>query len=109
VQKNLFLVWVSTALFARKKTKDKELQMVIHTLKILPCFMNPIYEGRKTAELRKDDRFFQIGDTIILQEWDMASASFLGREIEATITYIFHGPGFGLKLGYVMLCFKVVK
>ncbi|EAK9780846.1 ASCH/PUA domain-containing protein [Listeria monocytogenes] len=41
-----------------------------HELKILSEYFWDIAEGRKTFEIRKNDRDFQVGDTLILLEWD---------------------------------------
>lgn len=35
-----------------------------HELKIKQCFLCHILEGKKTFEVRKNDRDFQVGDTI---------------------------------------------
>ena len=41
-----------------------------HRLKCWPVFYADIVNGSKTFELRRDDRGFQVGDLLILQEWD---------------------------------------
>lgn len=43
---------------------------MIHRLKTLPQYYQPIIEKRKTFEIRNNDRDFQIGDSVILNEWD---------------------------------------
>lgn len=44
-----------------------------HYLKIKPEFFDKVQRGIKTAELRKNDRDFQTGDTLTLQEFDSVS------------------------------------
>ncbi len=61
---------------------------MVHDLKIAPVFFLAIESGRKTFEIRKDDRGFQNGDTIKLQEYDPVTESYTGREMVAEITYV---------------------
>lgn len=41
-----------------------------HTLKIWPQWYSRVLDGSKTFEIRKNDREFQYGDTVILKEWN---------------------------------------
>jgi hypothetical protein len=41
-----------------------------HVLKILPQHYNNVASGTKTFEIRKNDRAFQKGDSVILRAWD---------------------------------------
>jgi hypothetical protein len=43
--------------------------MNVHVLKVWPEFYWPLLNGTKTAEFRKADRKFAVGDTLILQPW----------------------------------------
>jgi len=40
-----------------------------HELKILPQYFCRVSDGSKTFEVRKNDRGFQQGDTVVLKEW----------------------------------------
>lgn len=42
-----------------------------HRLKTLPEHFVAVAAGEKTAELRKDDRGYAVGDRVILVEWDL--------------------------------------
>lgn len=57
-----------------------------HELKIYPKYFEAILDGKKTFEIRKDDRDFQVGDSIVLKEWD--NIKYSGREIQAIIKYM---------------------
>ena len=71
-----------------------------HRLKIMPEFFQAVTEGRKTFELRKDDRDFSVGDGLILSEWN--GHDFTGREYRCRIDYILKGYD-GLCPGYAIL------
>lgn len=58
---------------------------VRHHLKILPEYFEALKDGRKTFEIRHDDRGFKEGDTLSLNEWQ---DGYTGRSIEVDVTYI---------------------
>ena len=58
-----------------------------HRLKTLPQYYQPIIEGRKPFEIRKNDRNFYRGDDIILNEWD--GKNYTGRFCTGVIEDIF--------------------
>jgi hypothetical protein len=71
-----------------------------HSLKLWPEYFDLVLAGTKTAELRRDDRGFAVGDTLHLREWDEFDG-YSGRELTVTVTHVlrdFHGlaPGFAL-------------
>ena len=41
-----------------------------HELKTYPKYFQETIEGNKPFEIRKNDRNFQVGDVLILKEWD---------------------------------------
>lgn len=43
---------------------------MIHELKIWPQYYARVADGSKTFEVRDNDRDFQLGDTVILHEYD---------------------------------------
>lgn len=78
-----------------------------HELKLLTEYFYDVERGIKTFELRRDDRDFKVGDTLILKEYCQSGifreAHYTGREIVKTIVYILHGGKYGLKEGFVIL------
>ena len=62
--------------------------------------------GHKTFEIRKNDRYFKKGDTLILKEWDNWKETFTGRKLARTVTYVFEGGSFGLEEGFVVMAIQ---
>jgi hypothetical protein len=58
-----------------------------HYLKCWPEFFGEIFAGRKRHDLRRNDREFQVGDMIVLREFDPKDG-YTGLALEAQITYI---------------------
>lgn len=82
-----------------------------HTVKCWTEFFGPISDGRKTFDLRIDDRDYQVGDNIIQEEFRHGVGEFTGRECRCEITYIGRGRSFerfGLAPGYAILAIKLV-
>lgn len=101
--------------------------MKTHTLKTLPVYFDAVERGDKTFELRNNDRDFQTGDTLILEEFDPNAKPpaepfdytkppqpfpcppsigiYTGRKLKATVSYVLHDTWckFGLERGFVVL------
>lgn len=76
--------------------------MVEHQLKILPQYFNDIIYHNKNFEIRKNDRDFQVGDILVLNEWEFGK--YTGNIIIATVSYIYHADGHhGVAPGYCIL------
>lgn len=74
---------------------------MVHNLKILPMYFEEVRLGNKTFELRKNDRPYNIGDTLILKEFD--DNGYTKREVTREITYILRGGNYGLDKDYCIL------
>lgn len=78
-----------------------------HCLKTWPEYYSLQQAGRKPWELRKNDRDYQIGDTVISQEYDPKTERYTGKESTWIITAILENcPQFGLMDGYCILTLK---
>lgn len=76
---------------------------MIHNLKILKPYFDAVVSGDKTFELRKDDRPYRIGDTLVLNEIGAGNAP-TGRKIKKKVGYILRDcPEYGLFRGYCIL------
>jgi len=80
-----------------------------HPLKTWPEFFDAVCDGRKTFEVRRDDRGFREGDVLLLQRWEPERADYTrddaGRPLmrAVRVTYVLAGGGFGIEDGHVVL------
>jgi ParB family transcriptional regulator, chromosome partitioning protein len=73
-----------------------------HHLKTESHYYQLVEAGIKTFELRRDDRNFQVGDMLYLEE--TVSGQYTGRSLPPIeIKYILEGGKFGLQVGYCIL------
>lgn len=78
---------------------------MIHELKTINPFFQKLAEGKKTFELRKNDRDFKIGDVLFLKEYDDINNEYKSGFIKRLITDITYHENFpeGIKEGYCIL------
>lgn len=82
---------------------------MIHKIKIKQCYLYHILEDRKTFEIRKNDRDYQVGDIIQfmpLEDNDYDVYEWMSPLPDFEITYVH--SGFGLEPGYVALSIKMI-
>ena len=86
-----------------------------HILKVIPPYFDALVDGSKTFEVRKNDRAFQCGDTLILweyddsgpgrpcQRWDCRGCK--PRHVRRSVSFVYSGdPRFGgIEPGHVVL------
>lgn len=77
-----------------------------HELKIKEGYFVHIQEGKKTFEIRFNDRDYQVGDTVSFEAQGVENVSFSPAQ-RYEITYVHQG--LGLDLGYVILGIKEVE
>lgn len=75
-----------------------------HYLKTVNPYFRAIESGNKTFEVRFNDRNYQVGDVLHLQEFSQPN-DYSGRVIDAEVTYLLDDPAF-CKDGYVILGIK---
>lgn len=59
--------------------------MKTHYLKTVQPFFSNVKNGTKTFEHRRNDRDFQVGDEVYLQEYDLQKNTFSGQEVRGII------------------------
>lgn len=77
-----------------------------HKLKIDMPYYNAVAEGRKTFEIRLNDRGYNAGDTIILQAWHSSHNCYNSEkeDLYGTITYV---TNYAQKDNWVVFGFKL--
>jgi hypothetical protein len=73
----------------------------IHELKIEAEYFNLLLSGKKTYEIRKDDRGFREGETLYLREYQ--NKIYTGRILFKKIGHILRDQRFGLKKDYCIM------
>ena len=68
-----------------------------HELKILPEYFEQVIAGNKPFEIRRNDRYYRVGDKLLLKEWDN---KYTGRQTLWNITYI---TNYAQKENYVVI------
>lgn len=79
-------------------------KLVIHELKCWPEYFGPILDGRKTFEVRKNDRGFKAGHTLHLREWrpQIEGGYYTGRETHVRVLGVYsYLPG--VREGHVVM------
>lgn len=59
-----------------------------HKLKIWPQYFQPVVDGYKTFEVRKNDRNFRQNDKVMLEEYDPQKQQYTGAFAEFEIGYV---------------------
>lgn len=69
--------------------------------KILPEFFEAVKAGEKNFEIRLDEDGIQVGDLLILEEWD---GYYTGESVRRYVKYVLrNAPEFGLMDGYCII------
>ena len=83
--------------------------MARHYLKTWPTFFESIFVGAKTFEVRKNDRAFSIGDTLVLEEYRPDTGEYTGESLVVTVSYLLPGGQFGIEEGYCVMGIRPMK
>lgn len=87
-------------------------------LKCWPPHFAAVADGKKTFELRRNDRNFQVGNRLLLREWIPGAGQppehegYTGRVLSVVVTDMLRatsqrGVGWGLRPGYVVLSVRI--
>ena len=87
----------------KRPEEEKNIINTLHELKILPEWFHAMMFEGKDFEIRKNDRCFEVGDKLLMREWD-PMRSYTGNYIEAKIKYVYQGTGvYGVSEEYCIL------
>ena len=83
--------------------------MVEHVLKTSATVWDAVESGEKRFEVRRNDRFFQRGDSVILQRFD-SDGTYTPKDgvrwstcdLKFTIGWMLQGGQFGIEPGYIV-------
>ena len=82
--------------------------MTTHVLKTWPAHFSALEDGRKQFEVRKNDRGFELDDTVILLEYRPSDHVYTGRALAFFVTYITDLAGTGIE-GFVAMGLRRVE
>jgi hypothetical protein len=92
--------------------------MKIHELKCWPAYFERLRNGTKTFEVRRNDRDYQTGDYLRIDEYIPPVGGILGFDQRTghtgqidffRVTYILHGPEFGIQQGFCVMAVLPVE
>lgn len=72
-----------------------------HDLKTIQPYFDALKTGQKRFEIRKNDRDFQVGDYLHLQEYD-TEKGYTGKDLFFKVSFILYDNTF-LKDGYICM------
>jgi len=75
----------------------------IHVLKCWPAYFEAMRVGRKSFEVRRNDRDFQVGDCIVVQEYNPELGRLSGEAFSVRVVYMLAGGQFGMPEGYCVM------
>ena len=83
-------------------------QRQLHELKIWPSCFAAVQAGTKPFDVRENDRGFQLGDMLLLREYEPESETYTGHTLTRWISYVLQGGVFGVQADWCVLGFSDV-
>lgn len=79
---------------------------MVHKLKILPEYFEAVVAGRKTFEIRKNDRDYKVGDWLELNEWT-PEGGYTGASTTRYVSYILYNWENAMHEDYCIMALKL--
>lgn len=86
-------------------SESHESNQKVHQIRIGTAFFDDVCSGKKSFELRKNDRGYEQGD--ILEMMEFTNGRYTGRSVKVLVTYILEDFA-GLKEDYCIMAIKVM-
>jgi len=83
--------------------------VVEHDLKTWPEYFRAILDGRKSFEIRRDDRGYSVGDVLVLREWDPERKEYTGGSVRRVVSYVTSASDLAGALGDGFVCMSIVR
>lgn len=77
----------------------------VHELKCWPKYFAAIRAGEKNFEIRRNDRDFQVGDMLVLQEFDPETDAYTGQTETRMVRFLLSEEDRGVIHGFVAIGF----
>ena len=81
--------------------------MTEHELRCWPEHYAAVEGGRKTCELRLNDRPYAVGDALYLREYEPLESGYTGAALRVRVTHILNG-GVWLSPGYIAMSIRLM-
>ncbi len=78
---------------------------MIHALKCATEYFKDVISGKKTFEIRINDRTYEVGDLLALNEYDMEHEVYTGASCLVHIDYILNNSDY-CKDGFIVMSIK---
>ena len=77
-----------------------------HELKTWPSCFAAANAGNKPFDVRENDRNFQVGDLLVLREFDPETEQYTGQTVTRWVSYVLQGGAFGIRPEWCVLGFS---
>lgn len=77
-----------------------------HELQIWPTCFAAVSAGQKPFDVRENDRDFQVGDALLLREFNPTTGLYTGHALTRWVSYVLQGGVFGVRDHWCVLGFS---
>lgn len=74
-----------------------------HELQLWPTCFSAVSAGTKPFDVRENDADFQVGDALLIREYDPDTRTYSGQTLLRWVSYVLPGGAFGVEEGWCVL------